>query len=133
MMMIKGLFSGLAAVVAAGAATGAGDNPMLGRWDWNPVKGQCHEVHTYSADGTARSESGTEVLIQSYVVTKMPGGWIRVDTTVVSGNGGKDCTGSPTPVGAKSTVYVMFQNYGGYLTCGAQDGMSCYGSAAPKK
>ncbi len=128
------VLSGLLAAGAAGGAAGAaGDNPVLGTWDWNPVQGQCHEVHTYNADGTYRGESGTEVLTKTYTVVKASGGMYRVDATVTATNGGEDCQGFRTDVEAKSTVYIQPLNGGGYFTCGSEDGMSCYGSAHLKK
>ena len=120
----------IAAFAAAIAATPApAANPVLGAWDWKPVQGQCPEVHTYNADGTARGESGSEVLQKTYVAVPIKGGMWKVDATVTASNGGKDCTGSPTPVGATSTVYIQPLNGGGYFTCASEDGMSCYGSA----
>lgn len=97
------------------------------------MQGQCHEVHIYNADGTYRGESGAEVLDKTYTVTKASGGMYRIDTTVTQTNGGKDCRGSATEVGAASTVYIQPLNGGGYFTCGSEDGMSCYGTAKRKK
>ncbi len=121
----------LAAAVTAQPTPAA--NPLLGAWDWKPVQGQCPEVHTYNADGTAQSQSGSEVLQKTYTATRLEDGMWKVDETVTAGNGGKDCTGSPTPVGATSTVYIQPLNGGGYFTCASQDGMSCYGSASRRK
>lgn len=123
----------IAAFIASGTAGAADINPVLGSWDWNPVQGQCHEIHTYNADGTYRGESGGEIVAKTYTVTKASGGMYRIDTVVTETNGGNDCTGSPTAVGSKSTVYIQPLNGGGYFTCGSEDGMSCYGNARPKK
>lgn len=133
MKYFRVLVAVLATLGAAGAASAAGDNPVLGSWDWNPVQGQCHEVHTYNADGTYRGESGGEVLTKTYTIAKAAGGMWKIDAVVTATNGGKDCTGGSTPVGAKSTVFIQPLNNGGYFTCGSEDGMSCYGSARPKK
>jgi hypothetical protein len=108
-------------------------NPVLGDWDWKPVQGQCPERHSYRADGTASTESGGERLEKTYRVTKLDGGFWRVDQEVTASNGGKDCLGSITAVGRRSSVFVMPQNFGGYLTCASDDGMSCYGSARPAR
>lgn len=107
--------------------------PVLGAWDWNPVQGQCHEVHTYAADGTLRVESGSELLTKTYKATPARGTMWKIEATVTASNGGKDCQGSPTAVGATSTVFVQPLNDGGYFTCGSEDGMSCYGNARRKR
>lgn len=123
----------LALPASAIPATAQDANPVLGTWDWNPVRGECHEVHTYRGDGTAQTRSGSEVLEKTYTVTPGRGGTFVVAATVVSGNGGKDCLGATTAIGATSTVTIRPLNEGGYFTCASDDGMSCYGSARPAK
>lgn len=127
---MKSAISAALLVLLATAAAAEGTNPVLGDWEWNPTRGQCKEVHSYRSDGTATFRSGDEVLEKTYTVSDAGGGMFLVEMTVVSSNGGKDCLGSPTPVGAKSSVYVMPLNGGGYFTCAEPDGMSCYGSAS---
>lgn len=126
MKRIFGLLS-LAAMCAPVHAQDA--NPVLGTWDWNPTQGNCHEVHTYRSDGTAQTRSGTEVLEKTCTISPASGGTYRVIAQVVSSNGGKDCLGSTTPSGSASTVYIQPLNFGSYLTCASEDGMSCYGTA----
>ncbi|RZA13983.1 MAG: hypothetical protein EOP93_19385 [Lysobacteraceae bacterium] len=118
------------ALLACGfGATARETNPMLGSWDWNPVRGTCHEVHTYRADGTAETRSGGEILQKTYAVAPAGGTMYVVTATVVSGNGGLDCLGAMTRVGATSVVYIQPLNDGGQFTCASEDGMSCYGNA----
>ena len=131
--MLSSIVLAIALIGAPVAVGPAGENPVLGSWAWNTVQGHCHEIHTYNADGTYRGESGSEVVTKTYTVTKASGGMYRIDAVVTETNGGNDCTGSPTAVGAKSTVYIQPLNGGGYFTCGSEDGMSCYGNARPKK
>jgi hypothetical protein len=122
----------LAALLLLVSAAGAQmENPVLGEWDWKPLQGVCPERHSYRADGTASTRSGDERLEKRYRIEKLSGDLWRVDAEVLSSNGGKDCLGKPTAVGARSTVFVMPQNFGGYLTCANEDGMSCYGTARP--
>lgn len=123
-MLMPAVFLALSAAAPAQDA-----NPLPGTWEWNPTRGACREIHAYRADGSATSESGEEVLQKTYTVAPAAGGMYRVTTTVVSGNGGKDCLGSTTRVGASSTVYIQPLNDGSYFTCGSEDGMSCYGTA----
>ena len=118
------------ALFAAGASADE-SNPIVGAWYWNPTKGACPEKHTYTAEGTARSESGDEVLDKRYTIAPAGGGMYRVESVVTATNGGRDCLGSTTAVGASSTLYVMPINGGGYYTCASEDGMSCFGSARP--
>lgn len=107
-------------------------NPLLGSWKWNPVHGACPEIHTYRADGTAITESGSEILKKSYSVTPVAGGMYQLTQTVTATNGGKDCLGASTAIGKASSTFIQPLNSGGYLTCASEDGMSCYGSAVRK-
>jgi hypothetical protein len=117
--------------LAASGASAQDANPVLGSWAWNPTRGTCPETHTYTAEGTATSRSGDEVLEKRYTVTPAGGGMYRVESEVLASNGGRDCLGSTTAVGATSAIYVLPINGGGYYTCASEDGMSCFGSARP--
>lgn len=128
---MRGLFLGLALLAAASWAEPR--HPLLGDWDWKPTQGVCPERHSYRADGTASVRSGGEELEKRYRIEKLASGFWRVDAEVTASNGGKDCLGSPTAVGARSTVYILPLNGGGYFTCGSEDGMSCYGQARPTR
>ena len=108
-------------------------NPVLGEFNWNPVGAVCPEIHVYRADGTKTGTSGSEVLEKTYTIEAIGGGMYRLQETVISGNGGTDCTGGTTAAGAVSTVYVMPLNGGGFFTCASPDTMSCFGNASPKK
>ena len=127
---MKKLLFALLATLACHAVASETENPILGDWEWNPTRGQCKEIHLYRQDGTATVKSGSEVLEKTYKVSSAGGGFYLVEMKVVSGNGGKDCLGSPTPVGAESSIYILPLNGGGYFTCGAADGMTCFGSAS---
>jgi hypothetical protein len=116
--------------LSAGHALAADDNPLLGEWNWKLSKGECRETHLYRADGTAMSKSGDEILEKTYTVSEREPGMYFVEQTIVSTNGGNDCTGSSTPVGATSSVYIMMLKGGGYFTCSSESGLSCYGSAS---
>ena len=121
----------LLATTAAVAAPDSGvDNPIIGTWVWNPTEGQCREVHTYSADGRKRSESGEEVLVKDYHIKRVREGMYQVSEIVLSGNDKADCMGGTTPVAATAEYYLMLRNDGGYYTCASEDSMSCYGGAS---
>ena len=77
---------------------------------------------------TAREPS----LEKSYTVTSVAGGMYLVKTVVVATNGGRDCLGKTSTIGATSSVYIQPINGGGYFTCASEDGMSCYGTARPR-
>lgn len=107
----------------------AEQNPVLGDWKWRSKDGKCLETHSYRADGTATIKSGEEVLEKTYTISKLKSGGYFIESTVVSTNGLDDCTGSPTPVGAKASVHIMLLKGGDYFTCAGKDGLSCYGGA----
>ena len=113
-------------------ADSGSDNPVLGEFNWNPVGAHCPEIHVYRPDGTKTGSSGSEVLEKTYTIEAIGGGMYRLQETVVTSNGGKDCTGSTTAPGGTSTVYVMPLNGGGFFTCASPDTLSCYGNATPR-
>ncbi|MBN8716739.1 MAG: hypothetical protein J0I72_02470 [Stenotrophomonas sp.] len=119
--------------LASGVLSAQEPSPVVGAWDWNPTQGACPETHTYNADGTASVRSGNEVLEKTYTVTAAAGGMYLVTTVIVSTNGGRDCLGKTSTVGATSSVYIQPINGGGYYTCASEDGMSCYGAARPRR
>lgn len=122
-----------AGALALAAAHAEPNHPLLGDWDWKSMQGTCPERHSYRADGTASTRSGSEELQKRYRIEKVGGGMWRLDMEVTATNGGKDCLGAPTAVGARSTVFVMPLNGGGYFSCASDDSMSCYGSARPAR
>ena len=111
----------------------ADDNPVLGEFSWSPTSAICPETHIYRADGTKTGTSGDEVLGKTYTIEAVGGGMYRLQETVTATNGGKDCQGGTTAVGARSTIYIMPLNGGGFFTCASEDTLTCYGSAAPRK
>jgi hypothetical protein len=118
--------------LASGVLSAVKPSQIVGAWNWNPTQGTCPETHTYNADGTASVHSGDEVLEKTYTVTTAAGGMYLVKTVIVSTNGGRDCLGKTSSVGATSSVYILPINGGGYYTCASEDGMSCYGAARPQ-
>lgn len=122
---------GLLALLATGAGAETA-NPVVGEWAWEPLNDVCPEVHVYTADGRSTVQSGAEVLEKRYTITPVSGGMYRVDSVVVSSNGGRDCLGTITAVGTAMTVYIQPLNSGGYFTCDSEDGMSCFGTARPR-
>jgi hypothetical protein len=114
---------------AEAAVNNFASNPLVGVWAWNAVGGACPEIHEYRADGSAITQSGDEVLEKSYEVSRVSDGLYRITLKSLRSNGKKDCTGHTTKVGGTNVVFVQFQNFGGYLTCASESGMSCYGSA----
>ncbi|HWS40317.1 MAG TPA: hypothetical protein VN247_03365 [Arenimonas sp.] len=118
--------------LVSGVLSAQEPSPVVGAWDWNPTQGSCPEIHTYNADGTASVRSDAEVLEKTYTVTSAAGGMYLVKSVIVSTNGGRDCLGKTSTVGATSSVYIQPINGGGYYTCASEDGMSCYGVARPQ-
>lgn len=123
----------LICLLLAGVAQAEEANRLVGSWVWNPVAGSCREIHTYNADGTAVVESGGEILRKTYEVAPASSGMLRVTATVVETNGGLDCLGSTTAIGASSTVFILFTNGGDFYSCASEDGMSCFGSASRQR
>ena len=109
------------------------DNPVLGEFNWSPTGADCPETYIYRADGTKTGTSADEVLEKTYTISQADGGMYLLEETVTATNGGKDCQGGTTAVGASSRTYIMPLNGGGYFTCASPDTMSCFGSASPRK
>ena len=134
--MTKSSISGFLAVVlftACSAVFAADANPVLGEFSWSPVGAVCPEIHIYRADGTKTGTSGGEVLEKTYSIEAVGGGMYRLQETVTATNGGRDCQGGTTAVGASATIYVMPLNGGGFFTCASEDTLSCFGSASPRR
>lgn len=104
---------------------------VVGEWDWNPAGAVCPERYIYRADGTFSAQSGEERLEKTYVIARTSGSMYRLVSTVTSTNGKPDCQGKLSPVGAKSRVYLMPLNGGGFFTCASEDTRSCFGTAGP--
>ena len=121
------------ALLASSVAHATEDNPVLGEFNWSPTGAVCPETYVYRADGTKTGTSAGEVLEKTYTISKAEGGMYLLEETVTAGNGGKDCQGGTTPVGATSKIYIMPLNGGGYFTCASLDTISCYGAASPMK
>ncbi|MBP6533976.1 MAG: hypothetical protein KA218_02850 [Arenimonas sp.] len=121
------------ALLASTVANATEDNPVLGEFNWSPTGAVCPETYVYRADGTKIGTSAGEVLEKTYTISKAKGGMYLLEETVTAGNGGKDCQGGTTPVGAASKIYIMPLNGGGYFTCANLDTLSCYGVASPVK
>ncbi len=119
--------------LASGVLSTQESSPVAGEWDWNPTQGTCPEIHTYNLNGTASVRSGDEVLEKTYTATPAAGGMYLVKTVIVATNGGRDCLGKTSAVGATSSVFIQPINGGGYYTCASEDGMSCYGAARPRR
>lgn len=118
---------------AYSTAFAADANPVLGEFSWSPVGAVCPETHIYRADGTKTGTSADEVLEKTYSIEAVGGGMYRLQETVTATNGGRDCQGGTTPVGANSTIYIMPLNGGGFFTCASEDTLSCFGTAVPRK
>lgn len=103
-------------------------SPLAGAWDFNPTQGHCPERHVYRDDGTLEVRSGSEVLAKTWTARDLGGGVLEVEQVVTATNGGSDCLGSTSAVGARGAVVLMPVNGGGWYTCAGADGMSCYGS-----
>jgi hypothetical protein len=103
-------------------------SPLAGAWDFNPTQGHCPERHVYRDDGTLEVRSGSEVLAKTWTARDLGGGVLEVEQVVTATNGGSDCLGGTSTVGARGAVVLMPVNGGGWYTCAGADGMSCYGS-----
>ncbi len=66
-------------------------------------------------------------------MTPAAGGMYPVKTVVVATNGGRDCLGRTTAVGATSSVYIQPIDGGGCFTCASEDGLSRCGAARPRR
>ena len=130
--MLKNTLFILTFLILSNLTFAAAENPALGEFNWSPT-GVCPETYVYRADGTKTGTSAGEVLEKNYTISKAEGGMYLLEETVTAGNGGKDCQGGTTPVGATSKIYIMPLNGGGYFTCASLDTMSCFGTASPVK
>jgi hypothetical protein len=123
----------MASVLASCVTRVVTDHPLVGAWSWNHVSGQCPETHTYDAAGYKETKSGEEILRHVYTIQAIEVGAYRVESEVIYSNGKNDCTGSPTPIGARSSIVIRMLKGGGYFTCRTIETLSCEGTAIPKR
>jgi hypothetical protein len=107
-------------------------NPIIGDWEWSPIRGQCKETHSYRVDGTLMTKSGNQILTRTYTITKVLGKTYRLEKKIISSNGGKDCLGYINTFGPTKTTFALFLNDKSYFTCASLDRKSCYGKATAK-
>jgi len=109
----NGIFTIAAAVLiacSAPAASPRADHPILGAWILSAANSSCMEDDVYGSDGRRHSTSAQEISASEYSISESPSekGYYKMVDVVVRSNGLPDCTGSVTPVGDTSTVYLRF-------------------------
>ena len=114
-------------------AADRGGFSVIGEWEWNPLDGVCPERFTYRTDGMVMMQSGEERLVKTYVITKVSNDTYRLTSTVKATNGKPDCRGDLSPVGTKSSAFVMPTKDRGFLTCSSMDKSTCFGMAKAVK
>ena len=98
--MLKNTLFIIAILISSNHTHAADENPVLGEFSWSPTGAVYPETYIYRADGTKTGTSGGELLEKTYTISKAEGGMYLLQETVTAGNGGKDCQGGTTPVGA---------------------------------
>jgi hypothetical protein len=106
---------------------------VIGEWEWNPVKGDCPERYSYRTDGLVMMQSADERLVKTYVISKASNEMYRISSAVKATNGKPDCRGELSPVGSRSSVFVMPAKGGGFMTCSSLDPATCFGTAKAAK
>ena len=114
-------------------AADRGGFSVIGEWEWNPLDGVCPERFTYRADGMVMMQSGEERLVKTYVLTRVSNDVYRLSSTVKATNGKPDCRGDLSPVGTKSSAFVMPTKGRAFLTCTSMDKATCFGTAKAVK
>lgn len=114
-------------------AADRGGFSVIGEWEWNPMEGVCPERFTYRADGMVMMQSAEERLVKTYVLTKVSSDMYRLTSTVKATNGKADCRGNLSPVGTKSSAFVMPTKGRAFLTCSSMDKSTCFGTAKAVK
>jgi hypothetical protein len=123
---------GILAAAWALADRAVTDHPILGYWRLASLDGRCVETHQFGADGRSHATSGEEAAVSKFDISSEPlrSGYYRIVDTIVEDNGLPDCSGSVTPVGDTSTMYVLFSVSGdSFLLCEAERQDSCFARA----
>lgn len=86
------------------------DHPIIGTWTLMVPGTDCEETYFVRQDGTTLVTSGEEVAESVYEITDEPSakGFFKNKDKIVKDNGGKDCAGEVTKVGAEVTNYIRF-------------------------
>lgn len=106
------------------------DHPIIGTWRIDIPALSCTEVYRVRGDGTMLVTSAEEVAESTFVISDEPtdSGFYKWVDTITKDNGKKDCTGSITQVGEKSTTYLIFdRNEDRFLMCQSEDIATCIG------
>lgn len=139
----------VAGSLLAGCATVATPEPPGGRDESSRLAGtrygwtlsgraaqnaQYREEWSFGADGVMTVVSGQETTTKRYALETVPGeSMLALSMIRLTTNGQPDCMGDvDATVGQRRQIYLQFLNGGGFFTCGATDGLSCYGVASPR-
>ncbi len=105
-------------------------HPLWGAWRYTLADGICRETHDLRPDGTDRVTSGAASYESDYTVSALPSalGYYRLDESVSSANGQRDCVGEVPRPGRATTTYVRLHPAGGQLLfCAAESRDTCVG------
>lgn len=119
-----------ALVCSAMGTPPAENHPILGSWVFHVPDSECVEVYFYRSNGTTLTTSAEEVSESEYTISDEPGpgGFYKYVDTVVKDNGKKDCSGSITKAGEKTTYFIrFFQENEVFVMCKDESLDACFG------
>lgn len=118
------------AVLSAACSSSEPAVPIDGTWELLVPGTTCTEAHTFKA-GTRTFVSNEERGTSRYdlIFNFEPGGLPQIQDTIVTTNGGLDCSGKKgAPVGDVATLFLRFNEKGDeLLLCGETKLDSCFG------
>ncbi|HTC50453.1 MAG TPA: hypothetical protein VK700_00795 [Steroidobacteraceae bacterium] len=86
-----------------------GGTPIVGLWQVVGANAKCVETWNFRADGTSHNFSGSEESFSEYQLSAFSSekGYYVLTDTITRTNGQPDCTGRPTPVGDRATIFLV--------------------------
>jgi len=106
------------------------DHPVLGVWTFTSKDGACLETYRFRSDNVVVITSGDEVAEVRSMLSATPGseGFYRWSHTVVSDNGGKDCSGKVMKIGDSDTWFIQLNpTRDRLLFCQKPSPAACFG------
>lgn len=103
---------------------------IIGKWTWTLPNSNCSETYIFQPDGTGSCTSGEENDESIYRISSLPTpkGFFVLSDKITKTNGGKDCSGSVTPVGDEVTMYLSFHQSGDmFIVCNSESFDTCFG------
>ena len=102
--------------------------PLVGRWRLEAADGSCQEQHSYLRGGLSTIESGREQLKEAFALIRSSEDSTEYAllSTIVSTNGGPDCTGGKAAVAGTTRIHrLVLVDEDSFLLCESADRSIC--------